>query len=236
MYAKVIFDNKAKRGLGSGWGFSCLLDGKILFDTGPEAGMLTGNMDRLMVDAGKICSVVISHDHWDHTGGLWEILRLNKGVKVYACRPFSQEFKNGVKELGGKLCFADDPVEISKNIFVTGCLECEYKGELLSEQALVIKGQKGVSVVTGCAHPGILRMVAEVKESMGVRKIYMVFGGFHLEKTDREGINSVIDGLKKMGVSKVGPSHCSGDKARRVFKGKFHENYIPVKAGHIIQL
>jgi len=236
MYAKVIYDNKARRGFESGWGFSCLFDGKILFDTGPDALPLMENMSRLMVSVEKIESVVISHDHWDHTGGLWEILRSRKGIKVYACKSFSEEFKKGVKELGGKLFYVDQPTEIRKNIFVTGEIIGEYKGEYIGEQALVVKGQKGNSLVTGCAHPGVVQIVALVKKNMGMRKIYMVFGGFHLESTNREDISEVIENLKKMGVLKVGPSHCTGEKAKRVFKGKFHENFIPVKAGHIIQL
>lgn len=236
MYAKVIYDNKARKGLESGWGFSCLVDGKILFDTGSQAETLVGNMSRLMVDRSDIRAVVISHDHWDHTGGLWEILRSGSKMKVYASRSFSEEFKRGVKELGGKLSFSSKPKQILKNIFVTGDIPGEYKGEPISEQALVIKGQKGVSIITGCAHPGLVNIVETVKKSMNIRKIYLVFGGFHIEKSSREEITEVIEDLKKLGVSKVGPSHCTGDKARRIFKGKFHENYIPVKAGHIIQL
>ena len=236
MYAKVIYDNKARKGLESGWGFSCIVDGKVLFDTGAEAEPLMRNMSRLMVDVEKISSVVISHDHWDHTGGLWEILRSRKGIKVYASGSFSDEFKAGVKDLGGKLYFPSRLTEVSKNIFVTRGIEGEYKGEILAERALVVKGQKGVSIITGCAHPGIIRMVRSIRESMNIKKIYMVFGGFHLEKTSREDITNIMGTLLDMGVSKVGPCHCTGDKARRIFQGKFHKNYIPVKAGHIIQL
>jgi 7,8-dihydropterin-6-yl-methyl-4-(beta-D-ribofuranosyl)aminobenzene 5'-phosphate synthase len=236
MYAKVIYDNKSRRGLASGWGFSCLLDGKILFDTGDSAESLLNNMGRLMVAPKDIEGVVISHDHWDHTGGLWEILRSKKGLKVYACRSFSEEFKSSVKELGGKLIFVDKPTEIADNIFLAGAVETEYKGMPISEQALIIKGEKGVSVITGCAHPGVVEMINTVKSRLKVKSIYMTFGGFHLGGVDREGIDEVINQLKKLGVKKVGPAHCSGEKARRIFRGKYHDNFIPVKAGEIIQL
>ena len=236
MYAKVLYDNKAKKGLLSGHGFSCLIDGKILFDTGETPTSLVENMDRMMVSASELEGVVISHDHWDHTGGLWEILKRKKGIKVYACRAFSKTFKDCVKELGGKLVLVDEPTEIAENVFVTGGIDGEYKGNKIIEQALVVKGDKGASVITGCAHPGIINVLKHVKSGLGLKKLYMVFGGFHLEGMDREDIGKVISGLKKMGVMKAGPTHCSGEKARRMFSGQYHDNFVAVKAGHIIHL
>jgi 7,8-dihydropterin-6-yl-methyl-4-(beta-D-ribofuranosyl)aminobenzene 5'-phosphate synthase len=236
MYAKVLYDNRAKKGLLSGQGFSCLIDGKILFDAGETPTSLVENMDRMMVSASELEGVVISHDHWDHTGGLWEVLKRKRGLKVYACRSFSETFKDCVRELGGELILVDGLTEIAKDIFVTGGIDGEYKGEKITEQALVVKGDKGASVITGCAHPGIVNVLKHVKSALGIKKLYMVFGGFHLEDMDREGIGKIISDLKKMGVAKTGPTHCSGEKARRIFSGQYHENFIAVKAGHIIHL
>ncbi len=87
-------------GLVSGHGFSCLLDGKILFDTGDAAESLLDNMKKLMVSIDDIEAVVISHDHWDHTGGLWEILKDRKGIKVYVLDSFSEELKKAVEDAG----------------------------------------------------------------------------------------------------------------------------------------
>ncbi|MFH1552083.1 MAG: MBL fold metallo-hydrolase [Candidatus Omnitrophota bacterium] len=236
MYVKVLHDNKARKGLLSGRGFSCLVDGKILFDTGEAPYALVENMDRLMVSAKDLEAVVISHDHWDHTGGLWEVLKRKKGLKVYACHSFSETFKKCVKELGGKLIFVDKPVEIADNIFVTGEMEGKYKGEDISEQALVVKGDKGTSVITGCAHPGVVNVLKYVKSKLKTNKVYMVFGGFHLEGMERDQISGIISDLKKLGVVKAGPTHCSGEKARRMFSGQYHDNFVAVKAGHIIHL
>lgn len=236
MYAKVIFDNKGRRGLVSGKGFSCLVNGKILFDAGDSADSLLSNMKRLVVSVKDIEAVVISHDHWDHTGGLWEVLRNRKGLRVYACRSFSEEFKRSVKELGGKLFFYGGSAEISQDMFLSGEMKTEYKGATIGEQALVVKGEKGVSVITGCSHPGLVKVLSSVKKKFRTRKIYMVLGGFHLKDLDREDIEKTIEDLKKIGVKKVGPAHCTGEKAIRIFRGKYHENFIPVKAGQIIQL
>ncbi len=237
MYVKVLYDNEAKRGLLSGRGFSCLVEGKILFDTGEASHSLVENMDRMMVSATDLEGVVISHDEWDHTSGLWELLKRKKGLKVYICPSFSDTFKQCVGELGGKLVMIEGMTEISENIYVTGDLgNKDDEEKIISEQALVVKGDKGVSVITGCAQSGLIKLLNLAKKKMSAEKIYMVFGGFHLEGLEREEINKLITELRNVGVEKTGPTHCSGDKARRIFSGKFLKNYIAVKAGHIIHL
>jgi len=236
MYVKVLYDKEAKKGLLSGWGFSCLVGGKILFDTGDNPNSLFENMERMMVPVNDIEAVVISHDHWDHTGGLWEILKKKPGMKVYACPSFSETFQRCVRESGGEMVLAPDPVEISKDIFLSGELKCTYKGGEMGEQALIVKGDKGTSVITGCAHPGIINVIREIQQKLKVDSFYMAFGGFHLEGIEREGLEQIILDFGTIPVTKIGPTHCSGEKARRVFMGKLQENFIPVRAGHIIHL
>ncbi|MFH1878375.1 MAG: MBL fold metallo-hydrolase [Candidatus Omnitrophota bacterium] len=236
MYVKVIFDQKAKKGLLSGTGFSCLIDGKILFDTAEASTALVENMDRFMVSALDLKAVVISHDYWNHTGGLWELLRRQNGLKVYGCKSFSHTFIDCVKELGGDLVLLDKPVEIEKNIFATGELINEETENPVSEQAIVVHGDKGTSVITGCAHSGILNLVRGIKDTFRLKDLYMVLGGFNLDPLDMDEIRKITSALVEMGVKKTGPAYSSGDKARRIFSGKYHENYIPVEAGYIIQL
>ncbi|MCK5450420.1 MAG: MBL fold metallo-hydrolase, partial [Candidatus Omnitrophica bacterium] len=98
------------------------------------------------------------------------------------------------------------------------------------------KGEKGVSVLTGCAHPGIINVLKYAKNRIGVEDLYMVFGGFHLAGMGREAIGEIISGLKKFGVQKAGPTHCSGDKAKRIFCGKYLDNFIDIKAGNEFQV
>jgi len=236
MYVKVLFDTEAKKGLLSGRGFSCLVDGRILFDAGEGSTSLVDNMDRMMVSARDLEGVVISHEHWDHTGGLWELLKRKKGLKVYACSSFSDTFKNCVKELGGELIFTDKFTEITDNIFVTGQIPGEYRDEEIAEQAFVVKGDMGLSVITGCAHPGIVKILRYIKKKFRAKNLYMVFGGFHLNGMEREEIRKIIERIEKIGVRKAGPTHCSGEKARRMFGGRYLDNFIAVKAGHIIHL
>lgn len=236
MYVKVLYDNKAKKGLVSGWGFSCVIDGKILFDTGEASASLIENMERMMVSPEDLEAVVISHEHWDHTGGLWEILKRKKGLKVYACPSFSDTFKDCVKELGGELIPADGMMDVTDGIKVSGEIYGANIDPYIPEQALIIKGDKGVSVITGCAHPGLMSMLKKIKQDLCIEKFYMVFGGFHLGALEIAEISDVVAGMKSLGVYKVGPMHCTGDKAIRVFGGQYHGNFIAVKAGHVIHL
>jgi len=70
----IVYDNEANASLKSGWGFSCLIETeeKILFDTGDSGEKLIYNLRQLNIQPESIDAVVISHNHWDHTGGLEE--------------------------------------------------------------------------------------------------------------------------------------------------------------------
>ena len=80
MKLTITYNNEAKEGFSSGWGFSCLIEAdnkKILFDTGDEPTGLLSNMKKLDINPKDIDTVVISHNHWDHTGGLQGFLKEN---------------------------------------------------------------------------------------------------------------------------------------------------------------
>ena len=236
MYIKVLYDNGAKKGMVSGWGFSCLIDGKYLFDTGEAASSLMENKDRMMVSISDLEGIIVSHDHYDHTGGIWEILKRKKGIKVYVCASFSDTFKECVKESGGELVLVDKPMTITDNIVLTGELRGTYKGDEIVEQSVIVKGEKGVSVITGCAHPGIVKILRYVKKIVDTRSFYMVFGGFHLKDVSVDELTKTIEALEKIDIQKIGPTHCTGEKAKRMIRGRFSGKYIPIKAGHIVQL
>ena len=234
---QILLNNDAQdKGLSIGWGFSALVDERVLFDTGESDEYLFDNIASMNVDISKIGSVVISHDHWDHWGGLWELLKRRRGMDVYACPGFGEDFKEKVKGLRGNLIELAGPKEIDDNIHSTGEIEGEYGGRPMPEQALVVASPKGISVITGCAHPGIVEMMKGAKASFPDKDVYAVLGGFHLMDKDRDHIARVIKAFRDMNVKKAGPTHCSGKKAERMFSDEFKGDFINVGSGMTLEV
>src|SRR4030042_490292 len=111
-----------------------------------------------------------------------------------------------------------------------------FKNINISEQALVVNSENGLIVITGCAHPGILTILKEVKKNFPDKEILCALGGFHLLGKERKDIELIVSELKKIGIKKVGPTHCSGKEAEGIFKNQYRENFIPIKAEEIIEI
>jgi len=100
---------------------------------------------------------------------------------------------------------------------------------------LIIHTEKGLIVITGCAHPGIVRIVDKAKDLLK-GDVLLVMGGFHLGGESKGEIENIISSFRKLGVSYVGPCHCSGDVARQLFKEEYGENFISVGVGRVITM
>jgi len=232
MNIKVLFNNEAiDDKFSAGWGFSCLVGNSVLFDTGENGEYLFHNIKIMGVDISAIDKVIISHDHWDHTGGLWEILSKRENLTVYSCPGFSSEFKDRVKSLGAELVELDGFTEIKDNIFVSGEIESLYHGKDMPEQALCIRTDKGITVITGCAHPGIINMAERAKVNFSKEKIYSILGGFHLKDKSKDETEAIAERFRELGVERVGPTHCSGKEAEDIFKKQYGSKFIAVKTG-----
>jgi len=235
----VVYDNNPyKQELETEWGFAAFITGTektILFDTG-GGRLLLDNMEKLAIKPANVDMVVLSHIHGDHTGGLSSFLEKNPNVTVYLPSVFPKKFKDNVRNSGAKIIEVNETLQICENVYSTGQL-----GKLIKEQSLIIRTDKGLIIITGCAHPGIVNIVNTAKALMGVPAlrgpkddILLVMGGFHLEWATKGGIEKIISAFKQLGVRYVGPCHCSGQKARSLFEKHFSSNYINIGAGKVI--
>jgi 7,8-dihydropterin-6-yl-methyl-4-(beta-D-ribofuranosyl)aminobenzene 5'-phosphate synthase len=211
MKLTIIYDNTAwNKHLTCDWGFSCLVEayGKIiLFDTGAKGNVLLDNMRKLDIDPLNIDAVFISHDHWDHTGGLLDFLEKNQ-VNVYipvSCKAFG----NAVN-----IERVDDRLKIYENIYSTG----ELKN---IEHSLVIKEGAGVTVIAGCSHPGV-REILRAASDFG--KVNTLVGGLH-GFNDFELIND---------LENICPTHCT--RYIQEIETLYPEKYINGGAGKVIEI
>ncbi len=216
-----------------GWGLSFLIDRKILFDTGENFEYLKHNAELLGIDLKKIEKVFISHQHWDHRGGLDRLLEINNQVDVYICKSSSQDFKESIKKKAN-LVEVKNVLKIDEGIYSSGELAANYKGEPLHEHFLVIEKDNFLVVLCGCSHPGILNIVEKINFDFK-KEIIAVMGGFHLLDKEERFIRFIAEELKRK-VRKVGPSHCTGYSAISYFKKIFEENFIEIKVGKCIDI
>jgi 7,8-dihydropterin-6-yl-methyl-4-(beta-D-ribofuranosyl)aminobenzene 5'-phosphate synthase len=230
----ILYDNYlAVEGTKTEWGFSCFIEGAektILFDTGGDSKILMHNINYLNIDLSKVDQIVISHNHWDHIGGLTAVLEKIPNKPVYL--PYSVPYDSirRTEIAGGNVVPVNEPVEICKHVFLTGEM-----GDQIKEQSLIVNTPKGMVIVTGCSHPGIVNILKRAKEILD-RDIYLVFGGFHLMQHSDEQVKAIIEDFKKLGVVKCGASHCTGDRQIALFKEAFGENYVPIGTGKVLQI
>jgi 7,8-dihydropterin-6-yl-methyl-4-(beta-D-ribofuranosyl)aminobenzene 5'-phosphate synthase len=236
MEIKILFDSKRlNRKFFMGWGGSYLINGQVLFDTGERSSYLFRNMDHMGINISDIKAVVISHDHWDHTNGLWDLLKLRPGLDLYVCPDFSQEFSNKLEKYSCNIIEAESFMRIADGIYTTGQIEGMYSIDYIAEQALVLETDKGLTIITGCAHPGIIKIVEYVTDNIK-NNIYLIMGGFHLiDKSARE-INNINNTFRQLGIENVGTAHCTGEEATEKFKKSYKANCIDVKVGKTIEV
>jgi 7,8-dihydropterin-6-yl-methyl-4-(beta-D-ribofuranosyl)aminobenzene 5'-phosphate synthase len=213
MKVTVVYDNEVrKEGLRGGWGFSAFIEDAgappLLFDTGADGPTLLHNMKELNIVAQDISIIVISHAHGDHTGGLSEILGINGVAELYLPNSFTRAFP------GKKIARVSGPVQIHENIFSTG----ELGGV---EQSLALKTDKGILVLTGCAHRGVGRILAAAAK---FGKLYGIVGGLHGFR-DFEVFND---------LSLICPCHCTVYK--REIRDLFKDKALECGAGLVIEL
>lgn len=238
---------------------------RILFDTGNNAAIFEDNVKALGVDLSKLDFVVISHRHADHTTGLKYLLSINPNVPIYApmesfgifggaapptlIKPvaslpdrmryyggkYPDKIPTGYPWSGGNFVLVDKMTEISPGIFLLFTIS-KTPGTLeLRELSLVLREPDGLSLVVGCAHPGIEEILQAASEIDP--HLRFLCGGLHLASTPEPEIDRLADSLKnKWKLEKIAPSHCTGEPAFLRLQKAFGDDYLYAGAGTRLEI
>lgn len=248
----ILCDNTvspAARGMLGEHGFSALIrhggEG-VLFDTGQTGVPLINNMKALKL--GKVEDVILSHGHYDHSGGLPRLIESGcapsrvithsdaflprfkrvRGNLVRIGMPFDPKI---LEAAGVSVIASGSPQQVKDWLITTGEIgresferpETEFfvgRGDGIEKDGFrddigivaAVEG-KGLVVVTGCAHSGVVNTVNHARKITGIEEVFAVIGGFHLNDAGDEKIGMTAAALKEIGVKRVVPCHCTGLEA-----------------------
>ncbi|HEY5976129.1 MAG TPA: MBL fold metallo-hydrolase [Geobacteraceae bacterium] len=228
-------------------GFAALIEPSagepVLFDTGQGLSLLH-NARRMNKDLSLVKKVIISHGHYDHTGGLLQLLHRCGPKEVYGhpdiftprhrvkdtgeCYPIGiPHERTALEAAGATFDLSPEFREIAPGLSLTGQvprvtsfetgdqgLYCDCTGQELDttpdDQSLIIETHKGLVIVLGCCHAGLVNTLEHIAYLTGRRDIHAVIGGTHLGFCGQEQIDLTISALKKLGLSKIAAAHCTG--------------------------
>ena len=159
-----------------------------------------------------------------------------------------------VEAAGGIPLLVASPVKIAEGIMTTGEVERKVTFEkvegfwtvddgrfvediLLDDQSLIINIEgRGLVVVAGCAHSGIINTIKHAQKITETDRVYAVLGGFHLAKADDKRIQATVNELMKLDLNFIGPCHCTGSKAVNQLAEAFGVCCRRLHTGDIVRL
>jgi 7,8-dihydropterin-6-yl-methyl-4-(beta-D-ribofuranosyl)aminobenzene 5'-phosphate synthase len=272
----VLCENLVGRLTGSGeHGFSAFIEtdtGNYLFDTG-KGPSIVGNSLALNKDLRSVQKIFLSHGHYDHTGGLPEVLTLKGVVDVhvhpdvfidrihirpeggketrrFVGLPFKRRY---LESLGAHFLLNKDYMEVGKGMFLTGevprktpfekpdpRLFSEMEGKttqdiFLDDQSLILDTDKGLILILGCAHSGMINIINHVVNKTGKERFFAILGGTHLDFLTPEQLEASILSLKKMAIEKIGVSHCTGMRAAFRLHQEFGDRFFYGCVGSVLE-
>ena len=219
----VAADNYPNGDLSALWGVSMLIEtnkSTVLLDSGQSYPVLRGNSLALNKNLSKVDFVVISHEHWDHVGGLSYLEEVNPGVTVYVPSLMDTQTFNDINQTNLNVIKINETTIIQQGFAIIG----ELNGPPY-EQALAVNVKDvGLVCFVGCSHPGVENIIEKATTDLGI-ETYMVIGGFHMGAATEQQIEDTIDRLIELGVNKIYPIHCSGDLIRLHMSNHYPEQY-----------
>jgi 7,8-dihydropterin-6-yl-methyl-4-(beta-D-ribofuranosyl)aminobenzene 5'-phosphate synthase len=200
----------------------------------------------------KICGEVDVHAHphvfLDRIAVLKEG---NKETKRFVGIPYKREY---LESLGVNFILNTGFIQIKEGMFLTGevprkttfekpdpRLFADVDGKttqdiFLDDQSLVIDTKKGLVLILGCAHSGMINIIHHVINKMRKDKFHAILGGTHLDFLTPEQLEESIKSLKKIGIEKIGVSHCTGMRAAFRLQQEFGARFFYGCVGSILEV
>lgn len=242
---------------------------RILFDTG-QSGAFWNNADALGIDLDNLDYLMLSHGHYDHTGGVRKLLTQIKKPPVLLVgegffEPKYKILENFQEKFIGNSYTEKDLLEgevpyrilservypVSPKVIIFREFPSVTKYEKVPEKFVIGQGdknrrdffsdeivlgvvtQKGLVVIAGCSHVGIVNILKAIEERVSI-PIYGVIGGTHLVEADSERLEKTVQALKEMNIQVLGLSHCTGAEGMAFVKGRCEKEFVFNHTGNVI--
>lgn len=212
MKITVLIENSSDCELAKEHGLSLLIetsDKKILLDAGCSE-LFANNADKLKINLSDVDFAVLSHGHYDHSGGFDVFFERNKNAVLYARAGADGKYyspNGGIHEIGvpqkvldytDRIEYVSDNRQISEDVYLVGHNTSDlqkigekvklYKGEngeivpddFSHEQSLIFDTTKGLIIFNSCSHGTVANIIRETKEFFGDKPIYAYVGGLHM--------------------------------------------------------